>query len=128
MYYGPNNNMMGGGGGWPGHFPPPPFQQPMMHMHPHPMPLPAALGPPTHLGGGGEAEQTIHVPAARIGAVIGKGGEIITNMKNLMGVNIRISERDQFVPGTRSRKVGFLTCSSSHPPPHRNPRPGTRFC
>ena len=61
------------------------------------MPLPTVMG--------GRAELMIPVPDVRIGAVIGKGGEIITQLKTLVGVKIRISDRDNFVPGTRDRKA-----------------------
>lgn len=53
----------------------------------------------------GRTEVMIPVPDVRIGAVIGKGGEIITQLKTLVGVKIRISDRDNFVPGTRDRKA-----------------------
>ena len=53
----------------------------------------------------GEQEVRISVPEGKIGAVIGKGGEIITSLKTLVGVRIRISERDMFIPGTRDREV-----------------------
>lgn len=40
-----------------------------------------------------------------MGAIIGKGGEVISQLKSVIGVKIRISDRDDFVPGTRNRKV-----------------------
>ncbi|KAK9811410.1 hypothetical protein WJX72_003480 [[Myrmecia] bisecta] len=61
-------------------------------------PRPERLGP-------GRTEVTMPVPEARVGAVIGKGGEVINQLKSLVGVRIRISDRDDFVPGTRNRKV-----------------------
>jgi RNA-binding protein Nova len=39
------------------------------------------------------------------GAVIGRGGDVINQMKTVVGVKIRISERDDFLPGTRNRKI-----------------------
>ena len=59
---------------------------------------------------GNRTEVMIPVPDVRIGAVIGKGGEIITQLKTLVGVKIRISDRDNFVPGTRDRKVTPQIC------------------
>ena len=56
-------------------------------------------------GDGQRTEVTIPVPEARVGAIIGKGGEVISQLKNVVGVRIRISEREDFVPGTRNRKV-----------------------
>ncbi|CAL8469457.1 g8998 [Coccomyxa elongata] len=50
-------------------------------------------------------EVTVPVPEARVGAIIGKGGEVISQLKSVIGVKIRISDRDDFVPGTRNRKV-----------------------
>ncbi len=41
----------------------------------------------------------------QVGAIIGKGGEVISQLKTVIGVKIRISDRDDFVPGTRNRKV-----------------------
>ncbi len=40
-----------------------------------------------------------------MGAIIGKGGEVISQLKSVIGVKIRISDRDDFVAGTRNRKV-----------------------
>lgn len=72
---------------------------------PGPLPPPQlSAGPPVM---GPLSEVMIPVPDARIGAVIGKGGEIINQLKALVGVKIRISDRDDFVPGTRDRKVPF---------------------
>ena len=42
---------------------------------------------------------------SKVGAIIGKGGEVISQLKSVIGVKIRISDRDDFVPGTRNRKV-----------------------
>ncbi|KAK9806702.1 hypothetical protein WJX73_010290 [Symbiochloris irregularis] len=50
-------------------------------------------------------EVTVSVPEARVGAIIGKGGEVISQLKTVVGVKIRISDREDFVPGTRNRKV-----------------------
>ena len=44
-------------------------------------------------------------PWLQVGAIIGKGGEVISQLKSVIGVKIRISDRDDFVPGTRNRKV-----------------------
>ena len=41
----------------------------------------------------------------QVGAIIGKGGDVISQLKSVIGVKIRISDRDDFVPGTRNRKV-----------------------
>ena len=41
----------------------------------------------------------------QVGAIIGKGGEVINNLKSLVGVRIRVSNREDYFPGTRDRKV-----------------------
>lgn len=64
------------------------------------------MGPQLGTGPQAETELCLQIPDACIGAIIGKGGEIITQIKNLFDVTIRISDRDHFVPGTRNREVG----------------------
>lgn len=53
----------------------------------------------------GESEVTLPVPGNRVGAIIGKGGEVINQLKSVVGVRIRISDREDLVPGTQNRKV-----------------------
>ena len=53
----------------------------------------------------GESEVTLPVPGNRVGAIIGKGGEVINQLKSVVGVRIRVSDRDDLVPGTQNRKV-----------------------
>ncbi|KAK9840181.1 hypothetical protein WJX74_004855 [Apatococcus lobatus] len=48
---------------------------------------------------------TVPVPDSRIGAMIGQKGEVISQLKSLCDVEIRISNREDFLPGTRNRKV-----------------------
>jgi len=48
---------------------------------------------------------TVAVPDEHIGAVVGRGGRTITEMQQLSGVRIKISDRSDYVPGTRNRKV-----------------------
>ncbi len=47
----------------------------------------------------------MHVPDRAMGAVIGKGGEVINQLKSVVGVRIRVSGRDEFVEGTRDRTI-----------------------
>ena len=54
---------------------------------------------------GPQDEVIMHVPDRAMGAVIGKGGEVINQLKTLVGVRIRVSGRDEFVEGTRDRTV-----------------------
>ena len=74
-----------------------------------PAPVPNGV-PPT------ETELCLQVPDARIGAIIGKGGDIITSIKNLFDVGIRISDRETFVPGTRDREVRELSSRKESQP------------
>lgn len=53
----------------------------------------------------GESEVTLPVPGNRVGAIIGKGGEVINQLKSVVGVRIRVSDREDLVPGTQNRKV-----------------------
>ena len=53
----------------------------------------------------GESLLRREVCLLQVGAIIGKGGEVISQLKSVIGVKIRISDRDDFVPGTRNRKV-----------------------
>mmetsp|Transcript_43646 Transcript_43646/g.72704 ORF Transcript_43646/g.72704 Transcript_43646/m.72704 type:complete len:354 (-) Transcript_43646:553-1614(-) len=48
---------------------------------------------------------TVAVPDEHIGAVVGRGGKYISEMQQVSGVRIKISDRSDYVPGTRNRKV-----------------------
>jgi RNA-binding protein Nova len=63
---------------------------------------------PTVTGKSGQTELTMPVPDNRVGVIIGKGGEVINQLKNVVGVNIRISSKDDLIPGTRDRKVTIM--------------------
>ena len=65
--------------------------------------LPAALPHDADLQPG--TELTMAVNEARMGAVIGRGGQAISQLKSLVGVRILISSRGDFFPGTQDRKV-----------------------
>eukprot|EP00210_Caulerpa_lentillifera_P006061 g5792.t1 len=58
--------------------------------------------------GGPRIEMNVSVPDERIGAIIGRGGEIITQLQTLVGVKIIISGRNEFEPGTRNRRVTII--------------------
>lgn len=53
-------------------------------------------------------ETTIPVPDDRVGTIIGKGGEIITQLQSLIGVKVIVSGRTEFETGTRNRKVTVI--------------------
>eukprot|EP00887_Chlorella_sp_A99_P006419 scaffold3.g6419.t1 len=65
------------------------------HHDPHPAAAPGAGRPATSI--------TMGVPEDRVGVVIGKGGQVINQIKELMGVSIRISKKGEFLPGTADR-------------------------
>lgn len=66
------------------------------------MPATIPLSPGSRAG---ESEVTLPVPGNRVGAIIGKGGEVINQLKLVVGVRIRVSDREDLVPGTQNRKV-----------------------
>ena len=47
----------------------------------------------------------MHVADRAVGAVIGKGGEVINQLKTVVGVRIKVSGRNEFVEGTRDRTI-----------------------
>ena len=56
-------------------------------------------------GGAGRVSITVAVPDEHIGAVLGKGGRTISEIQVVSGVRIKVSDRGDFVEGTRNRKV-----------------------
>ena len=48
---------------------------------------------------------TVAVPDEHIGAVLGKGGRTISEIQVASGVRIKVSDRGDFIPGTRNRSV-----------------------
>lgn len=83
--------MAGLGGGLGGNAPH------MLHLGPSGAPLPRGGG------GGGGASVTLAVPEERVGLVIGKQGSVINQIKELLGVSIRISKKGEFLPGSHDR-------------------------
>jgi len=66
----------------------------------------ASNGPPAEIfESGPQSEATVGVPNRAVGAIIGKGGEVINQIKALVGVRIRVSARDDFIEGTKDRAV-----------------------
>ena len=53
----------------------------------------------------GEVTVTVAVPDEHIGAVLGKGGRTISEIQVASGVRIKVSDRGDFIPGTRNRSV-----------------------
>jgi hypothetical protein len=68
----------------------------MLHLGPGSAPLPRS-------GGGGGASVTLAVPEDKVGVVIGKQGAVINQIKELLGVSIRISKKGEFLPGSHDR-------------------------
>lgn len=54
---------------------------------------------------GPQDEIVMHVPDRSVGAVIGKGGEVINQLKAVVGVRIKVSGRNEFVEGTQDRTI-----------------------
>jgi len=52
-------------------------------------------------------ESKLSVPDEHVGAIIGKGGEILAQLQDLVGVKVTISGRGEFEPGTRNRVVSI---------------------
>lgn len=67
--------------------------------------IPGALGSPVGGAPPAPASVMVAVPDEHIGAVVGRGGRTITEIQQLSGVRIKISDRNDYVPGTRNRKV-----------------------
>ena len=55
----------------------------------------------------GRVETKLSVPNEHVGAIIGKGGEILAQLQDLVGVKVTISGRGEFEPGTRNRVVSI---------------------
>lgn len=45
------------------------------------------------------------VPETLVGAILGKGGKTLVEFQNLTGAKIQISKKNEYVPGTRNRRV-----------------------
>lgn len=82
-------------------------QSHLPHVGVPPMAPNGCLQIPTNPGGP-RIEMSVSVPDERIGAIIGRGGEIITQLQTLVGVKIIISGRNEFEPGTRNRRVTII--------------------
>ncbi|XP_041468324.1 RNA-binding protein Nova-2-like [Lytechinus variegatus] len=56
------------------------------------------------------------VPETLVGAILGKGGKTLVEFQNLTGAKIQISKKNEYVPGTRNRRVtitGPVTATQS---------------
>jgi len=61
-------------------------------------------------GGGGAAfgprtSVVLHVDDASVGAILGRGGENIAQIMQMSGAKVQISQKGDYVPGTRQRSV-----------------------
>eukprot|EP01018_Ginkgo_biloba_P032159 Gb_21138 [translate_table: standard] len=57
------------------------------------------------LQSGRQTTATIAVPDEHVGAIVGRGGRVITEIQQASGANIKISDRGDFLSGTNDRKV-----------------------
>lgn len=60
---------------------------------------------PAVLPSGPSSSITISIPDEHVGAIVGRGGKIITEIQQSTGARIKISDRGDYVPGTTNRKV-----------------------
>lgn len=67
-----------------------------------PVPVPLPAGSSTSPMG---ESVMMAVPDERIGIIVGRGGKTISDIQQISGVRIKISDRGDFVPGTNDRKV-----------------------
>lgn len=97
-----------------------PIPPPPIPLHPHPQHSPSHAPPmaspssdftdtflpqaPTMTGPGSFTAQ-VPIPDNMIGSILGRGGRTLTELQMLSGTRIRISQRGDFMPGTRSRVV-----------------------
>jgi predicted RNA-binding protein YlqC (UPF0109 family) len=63
-----------------------------------------ALQPPTLAGPDCFVAQVL-VPDNMIGSILGRGGRALTELQMLTSTRIRVSQREEYMPGTRSRMV-----------------------
>lgn len=49
----------------------------------------------------------VYVPDTMIGSILGRGGRALTELQMLSGTRIRISQRGEYMPGTRARIVNI---------------------
>jgi KH domain len=75
---------------------------------PHAAPLDYPLFPPQHPAAGpaqpGFSAQLL-VPDNMIGSILGRGGKTLNDLQVQSGTRIRISQRGEYMPGTRNRLV-----------------------
>jgi len=69
----------------------------------HSFPFPLQIPQPTHQPPGFQAH--VAVPDSLIGSILGRGGQTLNEMQFLSGTRIRISQRGEYLPGTRNRVV-----------------------
>ncbi|EDV22924.1 Protein BTR1 [Trichoplax sp. H2] len=53
----------------------------------------------------GETVIKIPVPDSIIGAILGKRGKVISDIQNISGAHIQVSQRGDYIPGTKDREV-----------------------
>ena len=63
-----------------------------------------ALQMPTMIDPGCFTAQVL-VPSTMVGSILGRGGRTLVDLQMISGTNIRISQRNEYMPGTRSRIV-----------------------
>lgn len=81
-----------------------------MHLSPQP---PSPVGAdylvpvaPTCVGPN-QFQAQVLIPDSMIGSILGRGGRTLTDLQAMSGTRIRISQRGEFLPGTRDRIVSI---------------------
>eukprot|EP00271_Cylindrocystis_brebissonii_P008787 TRINITY_DN23286_c0_g1_i1.p1 TRINITY_DN23286_c0_g1~~TRINITY_DN23286_c0_g1_i1.p1 ORF type:complete len:433 (-),score=94.43 TRINITY_DN23286_c0_g1_i1:546-1844(-) len=64
-------------------------------------------------GAGMASSITVAVPDEHVGAMVGKGGRTITEIQQVTGVHIKLSDRGDYVEGTNHRKVTITGTSDA---------------
>lgn len=54
----------------------------------------------------------VAVPDEHVGAIIGRSGQTIADLQRVTGVSIKVSGRDDLVPGSQNRKVTLTGTSA----------------
>jgi KH domain len=84
------------------------------HHHPHNLPhheydtnAPSLVPQAPILIAPGCYTAQVLVPDSMIGSILGRGGRTLNELQMMSGTRIRISQRGEYMPGTRSRIVGI---------------------
>ncbi len=69
---------------------------------------PTSVLPPPGVDASQAMQLDLAVPDEQVGVIVGKGGETLLQLQSQSGTRIKISNRGDYVPGTRHRKVTIV--------------------